>query len=62
MHGYVARMGKRRGSYRILVGKPEGKSPFGRSRRSWLDNIKTDLQKMGYGDTDWIYLAQDRDR
>ena len=41
--GYVARMGERRGVYRDLVGKPEGKRPLGRSRRRWEDNIKMDL-------------------
>ena len=44
---HVARMGKRRGAYRILVGKPEGKRPLGRPRRSWEDNIKMDLQEVG---------------
>jgi hypothetical protein len=42
--GHVARMGKRRGVYRVLVGKPEGKRPFGRRRRRWEDNIKMELQ------------------
>jgi len=58
----VALMGKGRDVYRILVGKPEGKRPLGRSRRRWEDNIKTDLQEVGCGGTDWIELAQDRDR
>ena len=43
--------------YRVLVGKLEGKTPLGRPRRRWVDNIRTDLQKV-----DWIGLAQDRDR
>jgi hypothetical protein len=47
--GHVARMGKRRGVYRILVGKPEGKKPIGRAGRRWEDNIKTGLQKIGCG-------------
>jgi len=55
-------MGDRRGVYRFLVGKPEGKRPLGRSRCRWDDNIKMDLQEMGCGDMDWIELAQDRDR
>jgi hypothetical protein len=55
-------MGKRRGLYRILVGKPERKRPLGRPRRRWEDNIKMDLQKVGCGSMDWIDLAQDRDR
>ena len=42
-------------------GKPEGKRPLGRSRRKWEDNIKMDLQEVGYGGMDWIELAQDRD-
>jgi len=60
--GHVARMGERRGVYRVLVGKPEGKRPLGRPRRRWEDSIKMDLQEMGCGIMDWIELAQDRDR
>ena len=60
--GHVARMGKRRGVYRVLVGKPEGKRPLGRPSRRWEDNIKMDLQEDGCGFMDWIELAQDRDR
>jgi hypothetical protein len=45
-----------------VVGKPEGKRPLGRPKRRWEDNIKIDLQEVGYGGMDWIYLAQDRDR
>ena len=55
-------MGERRGVYRVLVGKPKGKRPLGRSRRSWGDNIKMDLQEVGCGGMDWIKLTQDRDR
>jgi len=44
--GHVARLGERRGVYRALVGKTEGKSPIGRPRRRWEDNIKMDLQQM----------------
>jgi len=47
--------------YRMLVGKPEGKRPLGRPRYRWEDNIKLDLQEVGYGGIDWIELAQDRD-
>jgi len=43
-------------------GKPEGKRPLGRPRRRWEDNIKMDLQEVGCGGTDWIELAQNRDR
>jgi hypothetical protein len=48
--------------YRVLVEKPEGKRPLGRSRRKWKYNIKMDLQEVGCGSMDWIGLAQDRDR
>ena len=60
--GHVARMGEERGTYRFLVGKLEGKRPLGRPRRSWVDNIRMDLQEVGCGYMDWIGLAQDRDR
>ena len=46
----------------MLVGKPEGKRPLGRSRRRWDDNIKMDYQEMGCGNTDWMELCQERDR
>jgi len=58
---HVARMGERRGLYRVLVGKPEGKRPLGRPRRRWEENIKMDLQEVGCGGMDWIELAQDRE-
>jgi hypothetical protein len=45
----VARMGERRGAYRVLVGKPEGRRPLGRPRRRWEDNIKMDLREVGWG-------------
>ena len=51
-----------RGVYRVLVGKPEGKRPDERPRCRWEDNIKMDIQDVGYGSMDWIDLAQDRDR
>ena len=57
--GHVARVGERKGVYRVLVGKPEGKRPLGRPRHRWEDNIKVGLQELGM---DWIKLAQDRDR
>jgi len=60
--GNVARMGEERGVYRFLVGKLEGKRPLERPRRRWVDNIRMDLQEVGYGYVDWIGLAQDRDR
>jgi hypothetical protein len=59
--GHVARMGDRRGAYRVLVKRPEGKSALGRPRRRWEDNIKIDLQEVGWG-MDWIDLVQDKDR
>ena len=45
-----------------LLGKPEGRWPLGRPRRRWVDNIRTDLQEVGWGYMDWIGLAQDRHR
>jgi len=42
--GHVARMGEKRGAYRVLVGKPEGNKSLGRYRRRWKDNIKMDPQ------------------
>jgi hypothetical protein len=54
-------MGVRKGVFRVLVGKPEGKRPLGRPRRKWENNIKMDLQEMGCVGMDWIQLAQDRD-
>jgi hypothetical protein len=55
-------MGEVKGAYNILVGRPEGRRPLGRHRRRWEDNIKMDLGEIGFGDLDWINLAQDRDR
>jgi len=52
-------MGEERGVYRVLVGKPEGKIPQGRSRRRFVDNIRMDLQEVKCGCMDWIGLAQD---
>jgi hypothetical protein len=55
-------MGERRNAYRLLVGKPEGKRTLGRPRRRWVDNIRMDIEEVGWGDVDWIGLAQDRNR
>jgi hypothetical protein len=55
-------MGEKGNAYRLLVGKPEGKRPLGRPRRRWVDNIRIDLGEVGWGDVDWIGLAQDRNR
>ena len=57
---HVARMGERRGVYRILVGKPEGKRSLGRPRCRREDNIKMDIQEVGCWGMDWMGLAQDR--
>jgi hypothetical protein len=56
---HVARTGEKRHVFRLLVGKPEGKRPLGRSGRGWVDNIKIDLAEIGLGVVDWISLAQD---
>ena len=55
--GHVAHMGKERGVYRVLLGKPEGNRQLGRPRRRWVDNIRKDLQEVGCGYKDWIGLA-----
>ena len=47
--------------YRVLVGKPEGKRSLGRLRHRWEDNIKMDLQEVGYWGMDWVELSQDRE-
>ena len=59
--GHVARMGYRRGVFRVLVGKLQGKRPLRRRRRRWEDNIEMDLKEVGCGCMDWIELVQDRD-
>jgi hypothetical protein len=59
---HVDRMGEGRGTYRVLVGKCEGKRPLRRRRCRWEDNFKMDLQEVGCGGLDWIELAQDWDR
>ena len=58
---HAAHTGERRGVYRVLVIKPEGKRPLGRRRRRWEDNIKMDLQEVGFEGMGSIELAQDRD-
>jgi hypothetical protein len=52
--GHVARIGEKRGVYRVLVGKPEGKRQLGRHRRRWMGIIKIDLQEVGCGGMEWI--------
>ena len=59
--GNVARMGERRGVYRVLVGKPEGKRTLGRPRRRWVDNIKMNLQEVGcgaMGGSSWLRIER----
>jgi hypothetical protein len=46
---HVARMGEGRGAYRVLVGRHEGRRPLGITRRRWEDNIKMDIQEVGWG-------------
>jgi hypothetical protein len=58
--GHVARMGERRGVYRVLVGRPEGKRLPGRPRRRWEENIKMGVREIGIDGVNWIQLAQDR--
>jgi hypothetical protein len=55
-------MGEKRTAYRLLVGKPEGKIPLARPRRTWVDNIKMDLREVGWDGVDWTDMAQDRDQ
>jgi hypothetical protein len=58
--GHLSRMGEKRNAYRLLVGKPEGKRPLGRSIHRWADNIKMDLVVVGLGGVCWIGLAQNK--
>jgi hypothetical protein len=62
MGGACSTCGEKRGAYRILMGRPEGRRPLGRPRRRCDDNIKMDLQEVGWVGLNWIDLAQDRDR
>jgi hypothetical protein len=55
-------MASKRNACRILVGKPNGKRPLGIPRLRWINNIKMDLKKISWDDTDWIDLAKDRDQ
>jgi hypothetical protein len=55
--GNVAQMGEKRNTYRLFVGKPEGKISLGRPRRRWMDNIKMDLGEVTWSDVDWIGMA-----
>ena len=58
MGGACSKYGERRGICRVLVVKPEGKRPLGRSRRRWKDNIKMDPQEVGWGSINWVDRAQ----
>jgi hypothetical protein len=58
--GHVARMGKIKNAYKVLVRKPEGGKPLERPSHRWEDNIKIHLE--GFGGVDWIHLAQNTDR
>jgi hypothetical protein len=58
----VACMGEERKVYKVLVGKPEGKRPLGRPRRSWKNGVRMDLREIHLGCVDWTRQAQDRDR
>jgi hypothetical protein len=60
--GHVARMGKMRNEYNIFAGKPERKSPFGRPRHKWEDNIRIYLREIGWEILNWMHLVQDRDQ
>jgi hypothetical protein len=62
MGGIRSTNGEKRNAYRLLVGKPEGKRPLGRPRGRWVNNIRMDLGEVGWGDVDWIGLANDRYR
>jgi len=61
-YAYVAGMGKMRSAYNILIGKPEGKRPFGRITRRQEDNIGMDLREIGWKGVEWMHLAKDRDQ
>jgi hypothetical protein len=58
--GHVARMGEKSNAYRLFVGKPKGKRPLGRPRRTWVGNIKMDLRFIGWDGVVWMDMAQDR--
>jgi hypothetical protein len=62
MGGPCSTKGGKRNACRLLLGKPEGKRPLGRPRRRFVDNIRMDLGEVGWGEVDWIGLAQDRNR
>jgi hypothetical protein len=55
-------MEEERKVYKVLVGKPKGKRPLGRSRCRWEDGVRMDLREIGLWGVYWIRLAEDRDR
>ena len=57
----MERMGNRRGSCRVLVGRSDVKIPLGRPTRKWEDDMKMGLQEEGWGSVNWVHLSQDRD-
>jgi hypothetical protein len=60
--GHIARIGRKKNAYRLLVGNPEGKRPLGRPRREWVGNVKMDLREIGWGGMDSTDVVQDRDQ
>jgi len=60
--GNVARMGESGDVYRIFVGKPEGNRSLGKPRHKWEENIKMDFEDVEFEGTEWIVVAQDRDK
>ena len=59
--GYVARMEESRSAFKMLTGKPTGKTRLGRPRRRWENNIRMDLEEIGVNAGNWVDSAQDRD-
>jgi hypothetical protein len=64
MIGWVGQLARRRmrNVYKILVGKPEGKRPFGRTRGRLEENIRMDLRERRWEGVDWVHLAQEEDQ
>jgi hypothetical protein len=62
MNGACSTHGEKGNACRVLVGKPEGKRPLGRTRRRWEDNIKIDFREVGWSGVNLIHLAQDREQ
>jgi hypothetical protein len=60
--GHIARLGERRTTYRLVVGKLEGKKPLGRPRRGWVDTTQMNLRDIGWGSLDYTDVDQDRDQ